>query len=149
VWLFTDNTTVEAAYFRGSSKSRQLHGLVLRLRLLEMRLGIIIRVIHVSGKRIIQVSVDGVSRGDLNAGVMAGANTLSFVPLHLSAVDRSEETYFLVVELDRGQHGCVGGIGLALALTLIAGPTYGLLLPLLQVRHWSGSGSPSTSGQPQ
>jgi hypothetical protein len=39
----------------------------------------------------IQVSVDGVSRGDLNAGVMAGANMLSFVPLHLSAVDRSEE----------------------------------------------------------
>jgi ribonuclease HI len=30
VWLFTDNTTAEAAYFRGSSKSRQLHGLVLR-----------------------------------------------------------------------------------------------------------------------
>jgi hypothetical protein len=36
VWLFTNNTTAEAAYFRGSSKSRQLHGLVLRLRLLEM-----------------------------------------------------------------------------------------------------------------
>jgi hypothetical protein len=43
VW-FTNNTTAEATYFRGSSKSRQLHGLVLRLRLLEMRLGIIIRV---------------------------------------------------------------------------------------------------------
>jgi hypothetical protein len=92
VWLFTNNTTAEAAYFRGSSKSRQLHGLVLRLRLLEMRLGIIIRVIHVSGKRMIQVGVDGVSRGDLNnAGVMAGVNMLSFVPLHLSAFDRSEE----------------------------------------------------------
>jgi hypothetical protein len=50
-------------------------------------LGIIIRVIHVSGKRMIKVGVDGVSRGDLNAGVMAGANMLSFVPLHLSAVD--------------------------------------------------------------
>jgi hypothetical protein len=35
----------------------------------------------------IKVGVDGVSRGDLNAGVMAGANMLSFVPLHLSAVD--------------------------------------------------------------
>ena len=91
VWLFTNNTTAETAYFRGFSKSRQLHGLVLRLRLLEMRLGIIIRAIDVSGKRMIQVGVDGVSRGDLNAGVLAGANMPSFVPLHLSAVDRSEE----------------------------------------------------------
>jgi len=32
-----------------------------------------------------------VSGGDLNAGVMAGANMLYFVPLHFSAVDRSEE----------------------------------------------------------
>ena len=56
-----------------------------------MRLGVIIRVIHVPGKRMIKVGVDGVSRGDLNAGVMAGANMLSFVLLlHLSAVDRSE-----------------------------------------------------------
>ena len=47
VWLFTGNTTAEAAYFRGSSKSRHLHGLVLRLRLLEIRLSIIMRVIHV------------------------------------------------------------------------------------------------------
>jgi hypothetical protein len=78
VWLFTDDTTAEAADYRCSSKSRELHGFVLRLRLLEMRLGIIIRVIHVSGKRMIQVGVDGVSRGDLNAGVMAGANMLSF-----------------------------------------------------------------------
>jgi hypothetical protein len=30
VWMFTDNTTAKAA-FRGSSKSRQLHKLVLRL----------------------------------------------------------------------------------------------------------------------
>ena len=35
----------------------------------------------------IKVGVNGVSLGDLNAGVMAGANMLSFVPLHLSAVD--------------------------------------------------------------
>jgi hypothetical protein len=70
----TDNTNAEAAYFCGLFKSRQLHGLVLRLRLLEMRLGIIIRVIPVSGKIMIRVGVDGVSRGDLNAGVMAGAN---------------------------------------------------------------------------
>jgi len=82
VSLFTNTTTGEAAYFCGSSKSRQLHGLVLRLHLLEMRLGV---------KEMIRVGVDGVSRGgNLNAGVMAGAHMLLFVPLHLSAFDRSE-----------------------------------------------------------
>ena len=90
VWLFTDTTTAEAAYVRESCKSRQLHALVLRLHLLEMKLSIIIWVIHVFGKRMIRVGVDGVSRGSLNAGVMAGANMLSFVPLHLSAFERSE-----------------------------------------------------------
>jgi hypothetical protein len=38
----------------------------------------------------IRVGVDGVSRGDLNAGIMAGASMLSLRPLHLSARERSE-----------------------------------------------------------
>jgi len=83
--MFTDNTTAKAA-FRGSSKSRQLHKLVLRLRVLEMKLGVRIWVVHVS--RMIMTGIHGVSRGDMNAGVMAGADMLSFVPLNLSAMHR-------------------------------------------------------------
>ena len=86
VWMFTDNTTAKAAFFRGSSKSRELHNLVPRLWVLEMKLGARIWVVHVSGSRMIMTGIDGVSRGDMNAGVMAGADMLSFVPLNLSAV---------------------------------------------------------------
>ena len=46
-------------------------------------------VVHVSGKRMILIGIDGVSRGNMNAGVMAGADMLSYVPLHLSSLQRS------------------------------------------------------------
>ena len=68
--MFTDNTTAEAALFRGSSKSRELHKLVLRLRVLEMKLGVRIWLVHVSESRMIMTGmIDGVLRGDMNAGV--------------------------------------------------------------------------------
>ena len=35
-FLFTDNSTAENSFYRGSSKSKLLHELVLRLRKLEM-----------------------------------------------------------------------------------------------------------------
>jgi hypothetical protein len=45
---------------------------------------------HVAGTRMIAVGGDGVShRGLLNEGVMAGEDILSFIPLHLSAIERS------------------------------------------------------------
>jgi hypothetical protein len=36
IFLFTDNTTAEAAFWKGTSKSEKLFDLVLRLRLMEM-----------------------------------------------------------------------------------------------------------------
>jgi hypothetical protein len=33
---------------------------------------------------------DALSRGDKNAGIMAGKDILSFVPLHKQAIDRYE-----------------------------------------------------------
>ncbi len=71
-FLFTDNSTAESCFYRGSSKSRHLHALVLVLRALEMTHGMVIHVIHVSGKRMIAQGTDGCSRGSLMEGVMAG-----------------------------------------------------------------------------
>lgn len=85
LFMFTDNAVTES-FYRGSSKSRKLHNLVLRLRLLEMRYGMVIHVIHVSGKRMIAQGTDGVSRGFLMEGVMAGDDMLSFVDLGKSAL---------------------------------------------------------------
>ena len=87
-FLFTDNSTAESCFYRGSSTSKKLHGLVVRLRSLEMKYGLLIHLIHVSGKRMIAQGTDGCSRGFLMEGVMAGDNMLSFVDLGKSADER-------------------------------------------------------------
>jgi hypothetical protein len=49
-----------------------------------------IHVIHVSGERMKEQGSDGLSRGNLDTGVMAGKEMLSFVPIHESALQRSD-----------------------------------------------------------
>lgn len=49
LWFFTDNSTAENCFARGSSKSKRLHQLVLRLRKLEMERGFTLYVVHVTG----------------------------------------------------------------------------------------------------
>jgi hypothetical protein len=89
LFMFTDNSTAEAAFFKGTSTSEKLFDLVLRLREIEMEGSLSIHVVHVSGSRMIWIGVDGLSRGDHNAGVMAGDAMLSFVPLAQSTAERS------------------------------------------------------------
>ena len=43
---------------------------------------------HVAGTRMIAQGGDGLSRGALNEGVMRGEDFLSFIPFHLSAIER-------------------------------------------------------------
>jgi hypothetical protein len=91
VFMFTDNSVAERAFFRGTSTSQHLHELVLRLRKLEMTGNCRIYLIHVSGKRMVWQGTDGLSRDDFNAGVMMGEEMKDFIPIHLSAFDRSCE----------------------------------------------------------
>jgi hypothetical protein len=91
VFLFTDNSTAEAVFYRGNSSSRPLFELMLRLRKVEMDGGLNLGVIHVVGTQMIEQGTDGGSRGDLSQGVMAGEPMLKYVPLHLSALDRSPQ----------------------------------------------------------
>ena len=87
-FLFTDNSTAESCFYRGTSKSRHLHGLVLKLCGLEMAYGMTIHVIHVSGKRMITQGTDGCSRGSLMEGVMTGRDMLLFVDQSCTAMER-------------------------------------------------------------
>jgi hypothetical protein len=89
LFMFTDNSTAESAFFKGTSSSEKLFELVLRLRKIEMAGSLFIHLVHVAGTRMIWSGVDGLSRGDHNAGIMAGEEMLSFVPLAQSAAERS------------------------------------------------------------
>ena len=80
-FLFTDNSTAKSYFYRGNSKSWNLHALVLKLRTLEMTYRMTIHIVHISGKRMIAQGRDGCSRGSLMEGVIAGADMLSFVDL--------------------------------------------------------------------
>eukprot|EP00978_Attheya_sp_CCMP212_P043723 scaffold290114_cov35-Attheya_sp.AAC.1 len=77
-FIFTDNTTAERAYWKGTSRSETLFNLVLCLRKLEMRHDIVLHVIHFSGKRMLEQGTDGLSRGDHSQGVMRGMPMTSY-----------------------------------------------------------------------
>jgi hypothetical protein len=91
LFMFTDNSTAEAAFYRGTSSNKQLFELVLRLKKLEMTAGIKIHLVHISGRRMIGTGIDGLSRGSLTEGVMAGIPFLDFFPLNETAFERSPE----------------------------------------------------------
>ena len=88
VYMFTDNSTAELCVARGSSGSPKLLGLVVRLHSLTTRLGVKIHVFHVAGTRMIAQGTDGVSRGYLGHGIMAGQSMSAFIPIHLGANER-------------------------------------------------------------
>jgi hypothetical protein len=77
-------------WHKGTARSFLLHGLVQRLRKLEMDGSLFIVVVWVAGTRMIAQGTDGLSRGDLFNGVLAGQVFLSFVPLDKGAPEQSE-----------------------------------------------------------
>ena len=89
--LFTDNSTVESALHKGNTPSKLLFQLILKLRSIQLEYDCEILVTHVSGKRMIAQGTDGVSRGCLKEGVASGLPMLSFIPLHLNALERQPD----------------------------------------------------------
>jgi hypothetical protein len=72
IFIFTDNSTAEAAFWKGTSQSEKLFELVLWLREMELEHDLILHVVHVAGKRMIDQGADALSRADYNVGVMRG-----------------------------------------------------------------------------
>lgn len=95
IFAFTDNSTLESAYFSGSSTNSTLFELVVRLYKIGFKYGAKIHLIHCSGKRQIQQGMDGASRGDLTEGVLRGDPMLAFVPLCWTAFDYSRDDLLL------------------------------------------------------
>lgn len=89
MFLFTDNTTTESAFYNGTTKSKTLFELIVRLKQIELQHSVKIHLIHVAGKRMIAQGTDGISRGNLMEGVLAGHSMMSFIPIGKSAIDRS------------------------------------------------------------
>jgi hypothetical protein len=89
VYLFTDNSTVEFALYSGTSSSRKLWELVIRFYELQNKFSTSFQVCHCSGLRIIASGGDGISRGQVNEGIMAGMPMTTYLPLQLLPLERS------------------------------------------------------------
>ncbi len=79
----------EGAYYKGHSPSKKLNDIVFRLHKAVWDGGFILHVLHISGKRMKATGVDGLSRGDLTEGMLAGADPFSFLPFSEGANERS------------------------------------------------------------
>ncbi len=91
LFVFTDNSSYEGAFYKGHSKtSAKLTELVRRLRMVERKYNCILHVIHIAGTRMKTSGVDGLSRGDLLEGIMAGMHPWDVIPLNEGADERSQ-----------------------------------------------------------
>ena len=89
LFLFTDNLVFEMGFYKGHSASKKLSAILLRLHKCQRNGGFKLHVVHVAGTRMKSWGIDGLSRGDLMEGMMAGADPLSFIPLADGANTRS------------------------------------------------------------
>ena len=89
VFVLMDNSAFEGAYYKGHSTSKELSDIVFRLYKAQRDGGMILHVLHISGKRMKATGVDGLSRGDHTEGMMSGDDPMSFLPFHLGADERS------------------------------------------------------------
>jgi hypothetical protein len=102
IFIFTDNSTTEAAFWKGISSSPLLFELVLRLKELEFAFDLTLHVIHVSGRRMIDEGADGLSRADHGDGVMTGEDIRKYFPLHLSPTSREPNVAQWIADVTQG-----------------------------------------------
>ena len=87
LWMVTDNLVWSYITKKGMSSKRGLSDLVREIRKECLKRGIFLHPIHVSGDRMIRLGFDGLSRGDLDSGLMLGHDLRDLVPVGSSAFD--------------------------------------------------------------
>ena len=87
LWFFTDNSAWSAVWLKGMSKAKHLFKIVLQLKLECMKHEVWLNIRHASGNRMIAAGIDGMSRGNQDAGVALGHDIRLFFPLHKGAFD--------------------------------------------------------------
>ena len=90
VFFVTDNSTLERAFYKGYSSSPALYEMVEDLRALSIQGSFILRIVHVAGTRMIDLGIDGLSRGELELGLMRKA-LRDRIPLATSPIERSPQ----------------------------------------------------------
>jgi len=79
VFVLTVNSAFEEAYYKGHSPSAMS---LFRLHKAERDGEFILHVLHIAGKRMKATGVDGLSRGNLTEGMLAGVDPFAFLPFN-------------------------------------------------------------------
>jgi hypothetical protein len=90
VYFFTDHSTIESVLHKGKSSSHKFLELVIRCIAVQAKYSVVVRVCHCAGARMIASGGDGISRGQVNEGVIAGEPMSEFLPLHVLPLERLE-----------------------------------------------------------
>jgi hypothetical protein len=88
LFLYTDNSTADSAYYRGNSTNKFLFELIVKLRLLDMTSSLRLHLLHIAGTRMVSQGTDAISRGTLPPTLIDTPDWASLVPLHLTAYAR-------------------------------------------------------------
>jgi len=88
LFVFTDNMVSERCFDSERSKSKGLHTLVMKMHDLLMQGQIFAHFGWILGEPMKRQGGDGLSRGDLNSGVLQGDHYLSHIPLAENAFSR-------------------------------------------------------------
>lgn len=90
LFLCTDNVVSERAFYKGNSISRKLFNIVVRLRKFQLSSHCKVRVLHITGTRMIEQGMDGLSRGSVFEGLIGSKQDfLNYLPLDKSIFERS------------------------------------------------------------
>jgi hypothetical protein len=84
MYLFTYNSTMAGPLLTGNTPSRKLFNLIVQFRKIQMSCDADVMVSHVAG-------TDALSCVLLNEGVTMVLDMLSFIPLHLSVIERNPQ----------------------------------------------------------
>ena len=82
--LITENTFAIANFCRGTSSKKDLFELVVKLRLLEMRAGAKILLIHVARPKMMEQGIHGLYQGNLLFLGVKNKDIPRFITLHRS-----------------------------------------------------------------
>jgi len=85
--MATDNLVWSLILNKGMSTKRGLTDIVLEIKVECHKRNVFFHPFHISGRRMILLGFDGLSRGDLDLGIMMGMDIRDLIPLDKTAFD--------------------------------------------------------------
>ena len=88
IFLLKNNLVLDNVFYKGTSSSRTLFELILRLRKVKLEGNMRLHIIYLAGTKMVVSGVDALSRDETSKGVMEGKNIFYISFLSISQQHR-------------------------------------------------------------